>query len=65
MNPLNHFGIRIKFIRGDTSSYNDESNLSKCVECRGKGYITLKRSGDVDFHDETCSACNGKGKRKY
>jgi len=22
MNPLNHFGIRTQFIRGDTSSYN-------------------------------------------
>lgn len=27
MNPLNHFGIRTQFIRGDTKSYNDEDDL--------------------------------------
>jgi len=28
MNPLEHFGITNKFIRGDTSSYN-----MRCTEC--------------------------------
>ena len=27
MNPLDHFGIRSQFIRGDTRSYNDEDLL--------------------------------------
>jgi len=28
MNPLNHFGIRSQFIRGDTSSYNNASGTA-------------------------------------
>lgn len=36
MNPLEHFGIKSKFIRGDTSSYNDEKPV--CSIC-GKSNI--------------------------
>ena len=62
VNPLEHFGIKSKFIRGDTSSYNWKVTSAICPHCG----VDKNRSN-------TCRACgrdirifeSPKSKRDY
>jgi len=46
-NPLNHFGIKSKFIRGDTSSYNNSVDAIKASD--PELYKRVKRRVLKDF----------------
>ena len=53
MNPLNHFGIQKKFIRGDTKSYN-----FRCRQCGNK--LTDKDWEELN-PNMRCPECGQKG----
>jgi len=62
MNPLNHFGIRTRMIRGDTKSYNNsdfeneferEKHADDNLHCKGCGKKIRYTGGWSDY----CSDC--------
>jgi hypothetical protein len=61
MNPLNHFGIRTEFIRGDTSSYNKLDKYSRLSTCKGCGEVFTRH---VDEDPNKCDMCVIKERRE-
>ena len=52
MNPLQHFGIKSKFIRSDTKSYNLEMFKAHCPHCNKE----TRQATDVEGVT-LCSEC--------
>ena len=58
MNPLGHFGITNKFIRGDTSSYNN--SIKKCPKCGGNNFTQHGQYAGAKITCEDCGHDMGK-----